>query len=156
MTCLHCRHEAPNKQSLVLKSKNLQMRVAKSNFIPTSTNAKDWYFFSQVDLDDMEDFTANLLEQCDVKCVEKAVFIRTNPGASAYIVTFNSETTPYTLYIPGELSDTVINPYISRPMLCKKCFSYGHTEKRCTSETITCKRCSNKGHERKDCTEASP
>ena len=108
-------------------------------------------FLKQCEIENMEEFRNHLKDQHDVQSVERATFIKSRTGATAYIITFNMEATPYTIYIPGEITDTVVNQFISRPMMCKKCLEYGHTMKRCQKQTTRCKRCSETDHEDKDC-----
>ena len=81
----------------------------------------------QYDLEDMDEFKENLMDQYDICKVEKADFIKSRNGETSYIITFNEEKLPYSVYIPGELADSMVQPFGSRPMLCKNCFSYGHT-----------------------------
>lgn len=43
-----------------------------------------------------------------------------------------------------------IYPYALRPMQCKRCWAYGHTQARCLRQTV-CNYCSRKGHDRSSC-----
>ena len=151
---LHTSSAMQTEKCLVIK----ELAGVSCKIVPhfRFNTCKGLIFLRQCVIEDMQDFKSNLREQCDVESVEKADFIRTRPGVSAYIVTFNLEQPPYSLYIPGELSDTTVNPYIPRPMICKKCFVYGHTMKYCKSEQMRCKKCSETGHEQKDCTSTEP
>ena len=51
-----------------------------------------------------------------------------NFNATVVLLTFNLQEQPYTLYIPGQPSDTAVYMYQERPMICHKCLKYGHTE----------------------------
>ena len=44
-----------------------------------------------------------------------------------------------------------MNPFNNRPMLCRNCWKYGHTSKRCKDENPTCQRCGEHGHPLEDC-----
>ena len=114
--------------------------------------SKGLIFLKQFEIEDTEEFKINLREQYDVINVERASFIRTKQGITPYIITFKQETTPYTLFIPGETSDTVVNQFIPRPMMCAKCLEYGHTQKRCKKIEHRCKICADTGHSDSDCT----
>ena len=46
---------------------------------------------------------------------------------------------------------TKVYEYKDRPMLCKKCWKYGHTEKRCLSQVVLCGRCAGPGHQSGGC-----
>ena len=105
----------------------------------------------QYDIDDMEEFKVHLSEQGKVETIEKAPFIKSRYGETAYVVTFHTEKLPYTVYIPGEVADTVVHPFKSRPMLCKTCQEYGHTAKRCKKAEMRCRRCSEIGHNHMNC-----
>ena len=106
----------------------------------------------QYDLDNMEEFRENLLDQYDVEKVEKANFIKSRNNETAYIITFNSEVLPYSVYVPGEMSDSVVQPFGARPMICKKCKEYGHTAKHCKKSEYRCGRCAEIGHQDEECT----
>ena len=110
-------------------------------------------YLSEFDIEDLPMFKADLKEHYDVENVEQAHFIRTKTdGTSAYILTFNRERTPYSIYIPGERSDTSVTPFKNRPMLCRQCYAYGHTKKRCTAEKPICRKCTCVGYEENQCT----
>ena len=98
-----------------------------------------------------EDLEKELKDQYGVREVQKASFIRTREGVTPFILSFDREATPYTISIPGERSDCVVNPFRSKPMMCKNCLVYGHTQKRCKKENPRCKKCAEEGHESKDC-----
>lgn len=98
-----------------------------------------------------EDLQNGLEEEFGVSQVQKADFIKTRDGVTPYILSFNREETPYAVSIPGERSDCVVNPFRSKPMMCKKCLVYGHTQKRCKKDTTHCKKCAEEGHDLKDC-----
>ena len=121
---------------------------------PTFNDSRGLILVRTYDLDVVNEFKLNLSDQCSIEKIEKAPFIKLRDGSTAYIVTFSQEL-PYSLYIPGELADTVVYPFKSRPMLCKKCLHYGHTKKRCKSETQRCQRCSDTGHSEDDCSAPS-
>ena len=98
-------------------------------------------------------FKQGLLEMYDLKDASLASFIKPRtPDTFAVLLTFNSPTLPYTLYIPGERYDCRIYPFHRRPMLCTSCQRYGHTGKRCRSQTVVCRRCSTPGHSSTNCT----
>ena len=90
---------------------------------PTFNSCKGLIRLRQFEMIDMEEFAEHLSDQYDVKCVEKADFIKSRYGETAYIVTFNEDQLPYSVYIPGEISDTAVSPFNSRPMMCKKCLN---------------------------------
>ena len=49
------------------------------------------------------------------------------------------------------LGETKINEYNDKSMLCKKCFKYVHTEKRCSSLSYLYGRCAEPGHQSEGC-----
>merc|ERR1712002_181431 len=98
-----------------------------------------------------EDIRDELSSEYGVTDVKEATFIKGRQGSTAYILTFNREQTPYVVSIPGERSDSTVSPFLSKPIMCKNCLAYGHTQKKCRKEVPRCERCSEEGHELKDC-----
>ena len=111
---------------------------------------KGLIYVSEFDIENVEDFKQGLQENYSVIDVEKATFIKAREGTTAFILTFNLEHVPHSIYIPGERQDTRVQSYISRPMMCIKCQEYGHTVKRCTGAKV-CRRCAEVGHGREEC-----
>ena len=109
------------------------------------------------DFQDMEELKSNIStsNQCNIEKIEKATFIKSRNGETSYIITFKQEL-PYSIYIPGEISDTVVQPFKSRPMMCRRCLQYGHTQKRCNAEKQLCRRCTAHDHEEQQYTAEFP
>ena len=118
---------------------------------PTFNTSKGLIRLKQFDIDDMEEFKDNLSEQYKIETIEKAPFIKSRYGETAYIITFHTEKLPYSIYVPGEITDTVVHSFKSRPMLCKSCQEYGHTAKRCRENESRCRNCSELGHNNLNC-----
>ena len=119
-------------------------------------SSKGLVFIKEFDVDDVA-LLKDYLQEFDVIDVEPAPFIKTKVKTTkAFILTFNSPKTPYTIYIPGERSDTQVQPFRNRPMMCQKCLTYGHTQKRCRSEIASCRRCSSREHVEADCSVSTP
>jgi len=99
-----------------------------------------------------EEFKESLKEEYPfIIEAEAATFIRTRyEGSTAILLTFNLISPPYSLYIPGESSDTTVYPYLDRPMICHNCYKYGHTKKRCRQQQI-CRKCGIHGHTIEEC-----
>lgn len=109
------------------------------------------------DVEDLEEFKSGLQENYNVDDVIPAKFIKPkNPETKAFLVTFKQETLPYSLYIPGEPRDTLVNKFHNKPFMCKKCQQYGHSKKWCKNKKSVCKRCSTTEHETVDCTALVP
>ena len=123
---------------------------------PTFNTSKGLIRIKSYDIDDMDEFKHHLSEQYDIEKIEKAPFIRSRRNETSYIVTFNEEKLPYSVYIPGEVTDTVVNNFNSRPMLCKNCQEYGHTAKRCRNEEPRCRQCAEIGHKSENCSANNP
>ena len=119
-------------------------------------SSKGLVFIKEFDVDDVT-LLKDYLREFDVIAVEPAPFIKTKSKTTkAFILTFNSPKTPYSIYIPGERSDTQVQPFKNRPMMCQKCLTYGHTQKRCRSEISSCRRCSSRDHVEADCGVSTP
>ena len=101
-------------------------------------------------------FEADLKNHCNVVKIEEAHFIKPrNPETVPLLLTFDEDTTPYSIYIPGEPADTRVYPFTDKPMICARCQSYGHTAKRCQHEQQRCQRCAGEGHASSDCEAAA-
>ena len=90
--------------------------------------------------------------------IQLATFIRPrNPDSRAFIFTMALKTLPLSIYIPGLTGDTRIYPFRNRPMCCRKCLKYGHSEKKCRyiGEPL-CGRCSAMDHTRENCEADQP
>ena len=147
---IQCRSKAQAEKIVkITKISNTECKIfphAKFN------QSKGLIFLKEFDIEDVEELENELGTTYNVARVERANFIKTRSGIQAFIVTFNEEAPPYDIYIPGERSDTTVKPYYPRPMLCKKCWDYGHTLKNCKEETPICKQCSSSDHESNNCT----
>ena len=100
-------------------------------------------YLRSFDIRDMDAFRDYLNEQDNenrVEKVERADFIKTGEGTSAYLITFNKERLPYTIYVPGEPADTIVRDFKSKPMLCRKCLTYGHSTGKCKKNRSPCAR----------------
>jgi len=93
-------------------------------------------------------------EDLQIEKVELAKFIKPkNKNTTPLLITFDNETPPNHVYIPGERADNKVYPYQVRPMRCNRCLEYGHTVKRCKNNIIVCKLCAGTDHEDKACNE---
>ena len=119
-------------------------------------SSKGLIFIKEFDVCDVAPLK-DYLREFNVIGVEPAPFIKTKSiTTKAFIITFSTPKTPYSIYIPGERSDTQVQPFRNRPMMCQKCLSYGHTQKRCRSEVACCRRCSSRDHVEADCGVSTP
>ena len=69
----------------------------------------------------------------------EASFIKSkNSNSTAVLLNFNLQEHPYTLYIPGQPSDTAVYKYQDGPMICHnyKCHKYGHAKTRCRRKAV--------------------
>ena len=85
--------------------------------------------------------------------IELAPFIKSKfPDTHAFMITYNTKTLPHSIYIPGLTGETKVYPFVNRPMSCRKCLRYGHTEKKCRLDgPPLCGYCSEAGHSRSNC-----
>ena len=123
---------------------------------PTFNHTKGLIRLRNSDIDDMIEFKEYLSQQFDIDNIEKASFIKSKYGETYYIITFLMDKLPYSVYIPGEITDTVVQTFKPRPMLCKSCQEYGHTAKKCKKNETRCSKCSVTGHKSENCTIDQP
>ena len=98
----------------------------------------------------MQEFKEGLQESYCVVKVERASYIKARSEATAYVITFNKEHLPFSIYIPSEKQDTIVQPFENKPIICNMCQSYDHTAKRCNGEMV-CKLRAEKGHNKQEC-----
>ena len=124
---------------------------------PTYNVIKGLIYISDSYIDSLDDFKQYLQDQTSIANITKADFIKTrDPETQAYIIEFCQDYLPYSLYIPGERSNTIVHPFRNKPMICNKCQSFNHREKFCTSEETVCRWCSASGHRANDCISETP
>ena len=88
----------------------------------------------------LESFEEGLKQRYNICEVTMAHWIRSrNESTKAYMITSAQSRIPTCIYIPGEAMARV-NPYVSRPLICNKCFDYGHPQKNCKNEP-RCTKC---------------
>ena len=93
----------------------------------------------------------------EIESVTSATFIKTrNSDNQPIILTFNTPNLPYSIYIPGELQDPFVQPFISKPMLCMTGQTYGHTKKNCKSVKDICRRRAQEEHNMEECDADTP
>ena len=120
--------------------KNLKCKCDK---YPYLNQSKGLIYVYEYDIDDQNEFTLGLQENYKIKSVEKATFIKPrSEHTSAFLNTFDQETVPDSIYIPGERSDTKVYPFFNKPKLCKNSQHYGHTASRCNKAQV-CGNCSH-------------
>ena len=107
--------------------------------------------FDIIDMDKFRDYLNEQDDENSVEKVERADFIKTGEGTSAYLITFNKERLPYTIYVPGEPADTIVRDFKSKPMMCRNCLTYGHSTGKCKKPISVCQRCAEEGHNRNEC-----
>jgi hypothetical protein len=108
------------------------------------------------DVDDLDVFKRHLKEEYNIHDIIPAPFIKSrNPESKSFIITFQQSHLPYSIYIPGERSDTIVQKFHNRPMLCSNCQEYRHPKKYCKNNT-RCRKCSAIGHTMDECTSQEP
>ena len=66
----------------------------------------------EYDIEDITEFENGLKSKYNVVEVTKANFIKArNEFTTPFLITFNSDSLPETIYIPGEKYDTVVYPF---------------------------------------------
>lgn len=154
MYMLHITNEKQKKKILELNT--LNGKPCKVELHPTRN-------FTQgiITCKDAAEYTTDELE----KALESQRVVKVT-RLSKWEENKSKETNSYLLKFNGSLpSDVKIGfircltrPYYPDPMLCKKCYKFGHTEKRCKSEKNKCGVCSEEHETKKNgtlCTKQS-
>ena len=98
---------------------------------------------------DLDELLKHIKEQDEnIYSIEKITFIQSfNPNDQAFMIKFTSNHIPDSLDIGGPV---ILKPLINRPLMCKNCKEYGHSQKTCKKKEI-CRKCSGEGHDSKLC-----
>ena len=135
-TSFVCLVEAPS-DSIKLQLFNVKSIEGNSCYVSSCdqfNHSKGIIYLRGLSFDDeitLNEFSEWLTEKYSLFVkIEPAPFIRpNNPQTKAFILTFNRKDLPQSIYIPGLTGDTKIYPFHNKPMMCRKCQKYGHTEK---------------------------
>ena len=93
-------------------------------------NYRGLIYIAEYDIEDLEILVDRLEEQGVTQAIE-AKWIRTRQLTThAFPLTFNKDSLPEYIKIPGEAFRTKIYEYIEKHMQCRKCQENGHTAKR--------------------------
>jgi len=135
----------------ITKIGNINCKITKH---PRLNSCRGIVYIYNYDMSDFESFELGLKEDYpNIEKVEKAEFLGSRNSTSVpLIVEFNEFHLPSHIQVPGESALTKVIPFKPRPMRCKKCQKYGHTQKRCNHTNTVCGRCAKEGHEQKNCT----
>ena len=91
---------------------------------------KGLIYLYECGIDNVEEFKEGLQSNYRISNAQPATFTKTKSDeAHAFIVTFNQECLPYSIYIPGERSDTRVYKFNSKSLMCNRCLKYGHAKK---------------------------
>ena len=86
-------------------------------------------YLHEFDLENMNDFKNKLQTRYNIVGIQPATFIKTRSiQTHVFIVTFQQEHLPYSIYIRGERQDTKVM-FKNKPLMCAKCPQYGHASK---------------------------
>ena len=84
----------------------------KTTFHPRFNTSKGLVLLSEFDIENLQQFQKELPAEYNIAEIERATFITTrSESTNAFIVTFDEKKLPYSLYIPGERSDTRVLPF---------------------------------------------
>jgi hypothetical protein len=135
----------------IIKLKSVNGKECKCSTHQYLNNSKGIIYIHEFDIDDGSEFAEGLMENYNISKVEEANFIKPrNPQTKVFLLTFDQETVPESIYIPGERSDTRVFPFVNKPKLCRNCQNYGHNSARCNKE-LRCKNCSQNHHTNENC-----
>ena len=146
--------EVNNKQAAtsLLALSEVAARPCSFSIHPRFNICRGIMYIYEFDISDIAEFKQELQSRYNISDVEPASFIKAkSSNARPFLVTFNQSDLPYSIYIPGERQDTRIYKFHNRPMLCRGCQQYGHTQKRCQKSDVVCGRCSATGHDHRSC-----
>ena len=91
---------------------------------------KGLIYLNEYDIDNVEEYKEGLQSNYIISDAEPAPFIKTkSEQAHAFIVPFNQECLSYSIYTPGERSDTRLYKVNSKLLMCNRCLKYGHAKK---------------------------
>lgn len=138
-----------NQAQKLPEIKKIQSFSCQTTSYDRFNQTKGLVYLNEFEEEHATDLRQGLMENYTIVKVEEARFIRTKPGTSAFILTFDQEHL-YDIYIPGERHDTRVIPFSSKPMICHNCQQYGHTTNRCRHQE-KCRRCASTEHNVNQC-----
>ena len=145
--------EQPSQLPLVERIKEIDGVECTVRQHPTFNYSKGLIYIYDFSIPNLPEFQEQMKSNYNIADIQPANFIRTrSEDTSVFLVTFKQDTTPYSIYIPGERQDTRVFKFKNRALLCRKCQHYGHTAKWCKQQNETCRRCSTVGHNHTECT----
>lgn len=117
---------------------------------------KGLIYVYEYNMTNFDKYKQGLLNKCGVQDAAVASWITPrSKQATPILVTLRGLVLPEFLDIPGEQAKTKIFEMKPKPMLCKKCQTYGHGVKYCEREE-RCAKCSEEGHQMNQCAAESP
>jgi len=136
----------------LLKLKRVDGKECTVEAHKTMNTSKGLVYITEFDINE-DELLEGLSDQSVTKVQEASWIKLRRPGAKAFLVTFNTETPPEFVRIPGESLRTRVTEYFDRPKQCKNCQEYGHTARFCFNlNNPRCGRCSLLGHGTTNCT----
>ena len=155
---------ASGQDGLTVEVSSLQQaerieKITELNGIKCSTKKHSFFngskgliYLQNVTISDFHSFQQGLWDRYDVTEAIPATWIKPRKVTTqAIILNFDKETLPSHINIIGEYTPTKVYEFNEKPMHCRKCNKYGHSEKRCESSTWTCRKCAQ-DHPTADCT----
>ena len=105
------------------------------------------------DMSEFDSFRVALMRQHGLQHVEEALWIkpRSQSTAKPLLLTFRS-IMPQFISVPGEMMKTKVYEYKRRPLFCRSCQEYGHSQTRCTG-AVRCAKCAAADHNAQTCSE---
>ena len=139
------RENQSNKMKWVEQIARNKCQVSEENFLNTTKGLAN---IQNYHIEDLKSFTGGVNEQCRVKELVESKWIKPRRETTqVFMITFMNDKLPEFNRIPGEAERIKVYEYKDQPMLCKKCWKYGHTKKRCLSQVVLCGRCVGPGHQ---------
>ena len=134
----------------VEKIDNIQYQIKVH---PRYNYAKAIIYVHEFEMENIEEFKEGLKLKYNITDIQPAPFIKTKSAQTqVFILTFQQEHLPYSIYIPGERQDTRVFKFKSKPIMCNNCLQYAHSKKYGKRTEPTCRKCSASGHCMAECT----
>ena len=101
----------------------------------------------QIHSENIEEFKQSRKENYSVTDIIPGSFITTKyPQTHVFLVTFQQQYLPHSIYLPGERQDTRIFKTKYKSLMCNNCLQHGHPKKYDNTVGPMCKKCASSGY----------
>ena len=127
---IQCTSEEMSNKAIEMK--NLMWLACTAQAHKIFNRSKGLVCIKYFSMENVSSFQEDMKAKYQESEIMKARWIKPrSEDHTAWLLTFNSDTLPETINIPGEQIFTKVYPYKDKPIICRKCQQYSHSIKYC-------------------------